>query len=106
MAEQRWGNNHLRDKSAGSVNGNWSEDEEDHDVNHETECEKDRDDEEDNETEGEKDRDDAYEEDNDKSDVTGISAWDLLGDGFECEATSIGMSLVHDSDSSTYLTIV
>jgi hypothetical protein len=96
MAEQRWGNSHLRDESPRSDrcgNGHWSEDEED--VNRETEGENDRDDDEDRDDE---DRDD---EDNDES---GISTWDLLGDRFECEATSIGMSLAHDS--SIYLTIV
>ena len=94
MAEQRWGNGHLRDKSLGSDccgDGHRSEDEEN--VN-------------DLETEGEKDMDDDedMDEDNDGFDITGISAWDLLGDGFEREATSIGMSLAHES--SILLTIV
>ena len=97
LAEQRWGNSHLRDKIPGSDycrNGHWSEDEKD--VNHETEGEKDRDDDEDS--------DESDDEDNDESDITGISTWDQLGDGFEREATSIGMSLAHDS--SIYPTIV
>jgi hypothetical protein len=83
-----WGNSHLRNKSPGANccgDGHWSEDEED--VNdHEVEGEKDRDDDE--------DRDD---EDNNEFDVTGISAWDQLGVGFEREAASIGMSLAHES---------
>jgi hypothetical protein len=85
MAERRWGNSHLGDRSLGSdCGGYWSEDE--GDVNdHETEGEKDGDDDE-----------DGDDEDNDESDVTGISAWDLLGDDFEHEAASIGMSLAHE----------
>ena len=39
-----------------------------------------------------------------ETDVTGISAWDLLGEGFEREAASIGMFLAHIS--SVLLTIV
>jgi hypothetical protein len=97
--QMRWGNSHLRNKSPGSGccgDGHWSEDEED--VNdHEAEGEKDRDDD-------EEDRDDDEDEDNDESDVTGISAWDLFGDSFEREATSIRMSLAHES--SFLLTIV
>ena len=61
---------------------------------------------------GDEDREDDDEdrEDDDEddpffeSDVTGISAWDLLGEGFEHEAASIGMFLAHDS--SVFLTIV
>ena len=96
-AKQRWGNSHLRDKSPGSDccgNSHWSEDEEDvndHDL--EAEGEEDMDD--------DKDMDD---EENDKSDVTGISTWDQLGDSFEHEAASIGMSLAHES--SILLTII
>ena len=90
-AKWHWGNSHLQDKIPGSDccgNGHWSEDEEDvndHDLK----------------AKGEEDMDDK---DNDKSDVTGISAWDQLGDSFEREAASIGMSLAHES--SILLTII
>jgi hypothetical protein len=105
--QMRWGNSHLRNKSPGANHcgdGHWSEDEED--VNDcEAGGEKDRDDDEDRnddeDRDGDEDRDD---EDNDEFDVTGISAWDQLGDGFEREAASIGMSLAHES--SILLTIV
>jgi hypothetical protein len=92
IAERRWGNtSHLQDRSLGSDcgDGHWSEDEE-NDNDHETVGEKDEDDDEDGDDE------DGDDEDNDESDVTGISAWDLLGDGFEREAASIGMSLAHE----------
>jgi hypothetical protein len=65
------------------------------------------------EADGDEDRDDGEDrdddedrddEDNDESDVTGISTWDLLGDDFDREATSICMSLTHES--SILLTIV
>ena len=54
---------------------------------------------------GDEDREDDDEdrEDDDEddpffeSDVTSISAWDLLGEGFEHEMASIGMFLAHDS---------
>jgi hypothetical protein len=93
MAERRWGNSHLQDRSLGSDcgNGHWSEDEE-NDNDHGIVGEKDGDDEED----GDDDDEDGDDEDNDESDVTGISAWDLLGDGFEREAASIGMFLAHE----------
>jgi hypothetical protein len=79
VTEQRWGNSHLRDEiprsDCGEV-GYRSEDEEDIDVT--MTDDEDREDEDDN---------DPFAE----SDVAGISAWDLLGEGFEREVSSIGM---------------
>jgi hypothetical protein len=96
VTKQRWGNSHLRDRSDNGGGSDRSEDEEDVDMN----------------TTGDEDRedDDEFREDDDEddllfeSDVTGISAWDLLGEGFEREVASIGMFLAHDS--SVLLTIV
>ena len=96
ITKQRWGNSHLRDRSDNGGGSDRSEDEEDVDMN----------------TTGDEDRedDDEFREDDDEddllfeSDVTGISAWDLLGEGFEREVASIGMFLAHDS--SVLLTIV
>jgi hypothetical protein len=102
IAERRWGNSHKRDKcprSDGCGDGHWSEDEEDVTTTFEAEGEIDRDNDDDRE-----DDDDRNDEDNDESDVTGICAWDRLGDSFEREATSICKSLAHES--SILLTIV
>jgi hypothetical protein len=103
ITEQRWGNSHLRDEIPRSDHGGGgyrSEDEEDVDLNmtgDEGGIGEGREyDDEDREV---NDEDDLFE-----SDVTGISAWDLLGEGFEREVASIGMFLVHDS--SFLLTIV
>lgn len=93
VAEQRWGNSHLRDKIPRSdcdEDSYGSEDEEGVDLNMT-----------DNEDSDDEDSDEDREEEDGElfaeSDVTGISAWDLLGEGFEREATSIGMSLAHES---------
>ena len=87
ITEQRWGNSHLQDEIPRSDHGGGSdrsEDEEDVDLNM---------------TSDEDREDDIDDEDNPffESDVTGISAWDLLGEGFEREVASIGMFLAHDS---------
>ena len=101
VTEQRWGSSHLRDEISRSDHGGGSDrskDEEDVDMN--TTVDEDRED------------DDEFREDiNDneddllfETDVTGISAWDLLGEGFEHEVASIDMFLAHIS--SILLTIV
>jgi len=101
ITEQRWGNGHLRDeipKSDRGGGGYRSEDEEDVDLNNDDSDDEDRED------------DDGDREDDDDDDlftesgVTGISAWDLLGEGFEREVASTGMFLAQDS--SVLLTIV
>ena len=97
VAEQRWGNSHLRDEIPRSDHGGGS-DSEDEDVDMNMTGDEDRED------------DDEFREDDDEdnllfeSDVTGISAWDLLGEGFEREVASICMFLARDS--SVLLTIV
>lgn len=96
ITEQRWGNNHLQDEIPISDllgGGNRSDDEEDVFMN--MTGDEDSDDE-----EREEEDDDLFAE----SGVAGISAWDLLGEGFEREAASIGMFLAHVS--SVLLTIV
>jgi hypothetical protein len=93
VAEQRWGNSNLRDKIPRSDCGEdsyGSEDEEGVDLN--MTGNEDSDDE-DNDEDREEEDGDLFAE----SDVSGISAWHLLGEGFEREATSIGMSLAHES---------
>jgi hypothetical protein len=93
VAEQRWGNGHLRHEILRSNGGGGyrSEDEEDVDLN--MTGNEDSDDEDDDEDKEGEDDDDLFAE----SDVTGISAWDLLGEGFEREVASIGMSLARES---------
>ena len=98
VTEQRWGNSHLQDGIPRSDHGgrsDRSEDEEDVDLNMTGDEDREDDDE-----DREDDDDDPFFE----SDVTGISAWDLLGEGFEHEVASIGMFLAHDP--SVLLTIV
>jgi hypothetical protein len=106
VTERRWGNSHLQDEiprsdhSGGSDRG---EDEEDVNLNM-TVDEDSEDDDEDREDDDEDREDDDEDDPFFESDVTGISAWDLLGEGFEREVASIGMFLAHDS--SVMLTIV
>jgi hypothetical protein len=106
VTEQRWGNSHLRDeisRSDHSGGSDRSEDEEDVDMNKTGDEDREDDDE-------FREDDDEFREDDDEddllfeSDVAGISAWDLLGEGFEREVASIGMFLAHDS--SVLLTII
>jgi hypothetical protein len=103
ITEQRWGNNHLRDEIPGSDHGGGSDrsdDDEDVDLNITGDEAREDDDRKDDDEDREyDDEDDLFE-----SDVTGITAWDQLGEGFEREAASIGMFLAHDS--SVLLTIV
>jgi hypothetical protein len=90
ITEQRWGNSRLRDDIQRSDCGGGSyrsEDEEDVDLI--MTGDEDSDDE-DNDDDGD---DNLFAE----SDVTGISAWDLLGEDFEREVASIGMFLSHES---------
>ena len=99
VTKQRWGNNHLRDeipKSDGGGGGYRSEDEEDVDLNMTSDEDSYDEDREDDDEDREDDDDDLFAE----SGVTGISAWDLLGEGFEREVASIGMSLAQDSSVS------
>jgi len=94
VTERRWGNSHLRDeipRSDCGGGGYRSEDEEDIDVTMTGDEDKEDEDKEDEDREDE-DRED--EDDNNpfaESDVAGISTWDLLGEGFEREVSSIGM---------------
>ena len=100
VTEQCWGNSHLRDeipKSDRGGGGFRSEDEEEVDLN--MAGDEDSDDEDSDDEDREEDDDDLFAE----SGVTGISAWDLLGEGFEREVASIGMFLAQDS--SVLLTI-
>ena len=105
VTEQRWGGSHLRNETPRSDHGDRSEDEEDIDMN--TTGDEDREDdnefrEDDNEF---KEDDNEFREDEDEDNLlSGISAWDLLGEGFEREVASIGTFLAHDS--SVLLTIV
>jgi hypothetical protein len=107
VTERRWGNSHLRDEIPKSDRGGGSdrcEDEEDVDLDlnmtgDEDSGDEDSDDEDSNDEDREEDDDDLFAE----SGVTGISAWDLLGEGFEREVVSIGMFLAQDS--SVMLTI-
>ena len=90
VAEQRWGNGYLRDEISRSDYGGGgyrSEDEEDVELN--MTGNEDSDDE-------DNDEDREEEDDDDESDVIGISAWDLLGEDFEREVASIGMSLARE----------
>ena len=82
VAEQCWGNSDLRDENPRSR----SEDEEgiDPKMTGDEENDEDRDD----------DDDDLFAE----SDVTGISTWDMLGEDFEREAASVGVSLTHNQN--------
>ena len=99
VTEQCWGNSHRQDKIPRSDHGGGSdrsEDEEDVDLN----MTGDEDRENDDEDREDDDEDDPFFE----SDVTGISAWDLLGECFEHEVAFIGMFLAHDS--SVLLAIV
>ena len=89
VAERRWGGRHLQDEIPRSDSGGGgyrSEDEEDIDVamigNEDREDEVSED-----EVSEDEDDDDPFAE----SDIAGISAWDQLGEGFEREASSIGM---------------
>lgn len=97
ITERRWGNNHPQEEIPISdvLGGGYRSDDEE-DVFQNIIDDEDSDDE---DTE-EEDDDDLFAE----SGVAGISAWDLLGDGFEREAASIGMFLAHVS--SVLLTIV
>ena len=99
ITELHWGNSHLQDgipRSDSGGGGYRSEDEEDANLMM-TGNEDSDDDDEDSEEEEEED---LFAE----SDVTGIFAWDLLGESFEHEVASIGMFLAHES--SVLLTIV
>ena len=98
ITEQRWGNSHLQDKIPRSDHGGGSDRSENEDVDLNMTGDEDRED--DDEDREDDDEDNLFFE----SDVTGISAWDLLGEGFEHEVASISMFLAHDS--SVLLTIV
>lgn len=110
IAEQRWGNSHLRDEISRfdfGGSGHRNEDEEDlitigDEDSDDEDSDKDSDDEDSNDEDinDEDDGDDLFAE----SDVNGISAWDLLGEGFEREVASRGMFLAHES--SVLLTII
>jgi hypothetical protein len=105
VTEQRWGKSHLRDeipRSNCGGGGYRSEDEEDTidmtmtgDEDREDEDREDEDrEDEDREDEDREDEDREDEDDNNlfaESDVAGISAWDLLGEGFEREVSTKGM---------------
>ena len=85
IAELHWGNSHLQDgipRSDGGGGGYRSEDEEDADLMMTGN----------EDSEGEEEEEDLFAE----SGVTGISTWDLLGEGLECEVASIGMFLAHE----------
>jgi hypothetical protein len=93
VTEQRWGNRHLQDENPGSDcggGGDRSEDEEDIDVtmigNEDREDEGREDEDSEDENDDDDDDDDPF-----ASDIAGISAWDQLGEGFEHEASSIGI---------------
>ena len=103
VTEQRWGNSHLRDKIPRSDHGGGSDRSEDEDIDLNITGDEDREDE--GSEDGDEDRQDDGEDDSFfESDVAGISAWDLLGEGFEREVSSIGMFLAHDL--SLLLTLV
>ena len=111
VTDQHWGNSHLQDGIPRSDHGgrsDRSEDEEDVDLNMTGDEDREGDDEdrEDDDEDREDDDEDREDDEDDpffESDVTGISAWDLLGEGFEHEVASIGMFLAHDP--SVLLTI-
>jgi hypothetical protein len=82
VEEQRWGNTVPEAEDADD------EEEDDEDEDDEDEDDEDEDDE-DDEDDGDEDNEDSaglYTE----SDVAGISAWDMLGEGFERELASKG----------------
>lgn len=84
IEEERWGNGVLHEGSSGVFDDS-SEDDEDTLVVPESESES-----EDN------DNDDGNDDDSAlfvESDVAGISSWDMLREGFECEAATIGSFL-------------
>jgi len=97
VVEQRWGNHHLEDQCSANDGGhNSSEDEvEDDAVESILEIG-------DNEDSGEESMSDDDNEDTNnsffaESDAASISAWDLLGKGFEHKAAAIGQFLVYES---------
>ena len=83
--EQRWGGRQGNDSDEDEDD----EGQDDEDADDEVEVEV-------NETEEEddyKDEDgDGYKEDKDEIERPGLSAWDLLGEAFECEAAALGLS--------------
>ena len=90
VVEQRWGNRHLEDQCSANGGGDTSSEDgaEDDAVESIPEIG-------DDEDSGEESVSDDDNEDPDnsffaESDVAGISAWDLLGEGFEREAAAIG----------------
>jgi hypothetical protein len=88
VVEQRWRN---RRGASDCGHDNSSEEEEE-----EEEAEDDEDMEGNEGEEDEEDDDDLFAE----SAVAGISAWDLLGEGFELEAASKGLFLLYESSTS------
>lgn len=89
MLEQCWGNSHLEDKYSGNGGGDDSsgDEAEDDGVNPALEIGDDEDSGEDSVGDDDVDTNNSFFA---ESDIAGISAWDLLGEGFECEAATIG----------------
>jgi len=93
VVEDRWGNTHLQDEGPNNCGGNDSDKDEDDQTIPDPRAE--------NHEQGSKDDDEDNDEDDNglfmDSSISGFSAWELLAEGFEREASSSGLFLAYES---------